>query len=219
MEYGKPFRNAPITPVQKALIVGGSPAGPDGSLPPLPDALVEASSVADRFPNATQLMGRRATIEAVRHALPAAEVFHFAGHAISNRERGGLLLSGVEESGDSEGRSETILGSEQVRQLRLPRMRLAVFSACSTAAGEKEGVADPDGLVRSFLAAGVPNVVASRWNVDSRVTAAFMSEFYSALSSRQSVAEALRTAAKQIRERPETSHPYYWAAFSAFGPQ
>jgi CHAT domain-containing protein/tetratricopeptide (TPR) repeat protein len=211
--YTQPFRDPPITLAQRALIVGGSAPGPDGSLPPLPDALVEASSVADRFPNATRLIGRRATFEAVRRALPTAEVFHFAGHAISNRERGGLLLEG----GDSEKHSETILGSEQVRQLRLPRMRLAVFSACSTAAGEREGVSDPEGLVRSFQAAGVPNVVASRWNVDSRVTAAFMSEFYSALSSGQSVAQALRTASTLIRGRPETSHPYYWAAFQAYG--
>src|SRR2546425_7826195 len=100
---------------------------------------------------------------------------------------------------------------------RLKHCRLAVFSACSTGTGERGGLVDPNSLVRAFLLARVPHVVASRWNVDSTATAAFMRSFYGTLLTPITTAGALQAAANQIRRRPDTAHPYYWAAFSLFG--
>jgi CHAT domain-containing protein len=83
--------------------------------------------------------------------------------------------------------------------------------------GEKESAIDPEDLVRGFLRAGVPQVIASRWNVDSAATAAFMDEFYSELLAGGSLAGVLTGAAGKIRSNPDMSHPYYWAAFTGFG--
>jgi len=71
--------------------------------------------------------------------------------------------------------------------------------------------------VSEFLQAGARNVVASRWNVDSMATSDFIEIFYGAVLSGDSVADALQTAADAFRKTPGRSHPYYWAAFSAFG--
>jgi len=71
--------------------------------------------------------------------------------------------------------------------------------------------------VRSMLAAGVPNVVASRWDVDSRKTRTFFSYFYDALFAGKSVSRALQYAEAKLMGDSQTQHPYYWAAFSAFG--
>jgi CHAT domain-containing protein len=95
--------------------------------------------------------------------------------------------------------------------------RLVVLSGCSTAKANLSRTADPDNLVDSFLRAGVPHVVASRWDVDSKATDHLMEEFYSYLFSGETVASALRHVRMNMLAARETSHPYYWAAFAAFG--
>jgi CHAT domain-containing protein len=72
-------------------------------------------------------------------------------------------------------------------------------------------------LVRAILAAGVPNVVASRWNVDSKLTSKFMNEFYSQLIHGSSVSSAAASAEQQMREKLHREHPYYWAPFAVIG--
>jgi CHAT domain-containing protein len=98
----------------------------------------------------------------------------------------------------------------------LRHLQLVVLSACATAETEK-AFTEPGTLVRSFLRAGVPHVVASRWPVDSHTTENVMVEFYSYLFEGLPVARALQQAANKVRVQPATSHPYYWAAFGSYG--
>ncbi len=67
------------------------------------------------------------------------------------------------------------------------------------------------------MAARVPEVIASRWMVDSAATAMLMKNFYAQLMTGMPAPDALDSAMRAVRARPEFSHPYYWAAFSAFG--
>ena len=76
---------------------------------------------------------------------------------------------------------------------------------------------DADNLALAFLTAGVPQVVASRWDVDSAATATLMRAFYQHYVAGGSAAHALQAAAGKLRASPATGHPYYWAAFDAFG--
>jgi CHAT domain-containing protein len=76
---------------------------------------------------------------------------------------------------------------------------------------------DPENLARAFLQAGVPQVVASRWNVDSASTVKFMDSFYGALLSGKPVTQSVKEAGSLVRSLPGKNRPYYWAAFSAFG--
>jgi len=66
-----------------------------------------------------------------------------------------------------------------------------------------------------MLGAGAADVVASRWNVDSAATGRLMLRFYDLLLSGKTAPEALNEA--EIYLRQEYVHPYYWAAFAAFG--
>ena len=97
----------------------------------------------------------------------------------------------------------------------LSGLKLAVFSACGTA--KPSEASQSDSLVTEFLHAGTPNVVASRWNVDSMVTTDFITQFYKSVLSGHAVATALQITAREFRKTPGRKHPYYWAAFSAFG--
>jgi CHAT domain-containing protein len=94
---------------------------------------------------------------------------------------------------------------------------MAVFSACATEKTLEGNFAEPDSLVMTFIHAGVPEVVATRWNVDSASTETFMAKFYGFLVSGLSVAQALRATDIEVRQNSAHTHPFYWSAFNVFG--
>jgi CHAT domain-containing protein len=198
----------------RALVVGPPSLEGDtaAAFPPLPDAMDEARTVAARFRAVTFLAGKQATIEAVERDLPAAEVFHFAGHGFSNVTGSGLILADTQDR-----REPAVLDATRIRPAQVSKCQIAVLSACSTGTGYEDELVDPEGLAASFLRAGVPTVVAARWRIDSSATAILMGRFYEALLAGEPAERALRTAAASLRGRSETQHPYYWAAFSTFG--
>jgi CHAT domain-containing protein len=197
----------PITADVPALIaaVPVSKAAINLSMSILPDAISEGEMVARSFSTAHLLAGTDATVETVLSQLPGASVFHFAGHAIGSSQQSGLLLS------------DAVLSSASLEKTSLSRMDLAVLSACDTQGGSAGIVTDDDSLVRTFLRAGVPHVVASRWSVDSAATRQFMELFYRALLAGNTVSESIHQAQSGLRSRPGMAHPYYWSAFTAFG--
>jgi CHAT domain-containing protein len=177
--------------------------------PPLPDAREEGEHIAHRFHHANILSGNNGTLDAVRDRLSLAELFHFAGHGLSYSDDGALLLAAT---APEEG---SILTTAELAGRKLTHCALVVLSACSSGVGEKRGPVNPNSLVSGFLRAGVRNVVASRWRVDSAVTSALMDQFYEELLHGGGVAAALRSAASKVRRT--RTHPYFWAGFSVFG--
>jgi CHAT domain-containing protein len=109
-----------------------------------------------------------------------------------------------------------LLTAADIAARDLSRCRLAVLSGCATGSGERSGPGDPHSLVRAFLRAGVREVVASSWNLDSRGASVFVGEFYRALLSGLSAPEALRKAGAVVRSRGIYTHPYYWAGLEVF---
>ena len=212
-EYSKALRkNREVSPRSVLLAVGNPLLNATDSLRfrSLADADKEAHNISSKFDRHHLLLGRDATLTHVLQLLPAAEVFHFAGHALSQGREPGLLLP-------REDTHETaLLGRKELRPEKLKSLRLAVLSACDTALAD-DGLNDAGSLVRPFLRAGVPQVVASKWAVDSSTSAELMEDFYVRLLRGDPVERALMRAERAIRSRPATAHPYYWAAFSAFG--
>ncbi|HEY4364558.1 MAG TPA: CHAT domain-containing protein [Bryobacteraceae bacterium] len=199
-----------------ALVVGEPSLGTGwrDRLPALPDAREEAAQVGAMFPNHILLTGAAATADAVERGLQHASIFHFAGHALSSEEQAGLVLA---DAGDPEAGVSGLWNARTLRSARFPHCRLVVLSACATNPMGTWGVAEPGSLARALLSAGVTHVVASRWPVDSGATRALMSQFYARLKHGESPAGALAGARRAVRQVSATSHPYYWAAFSAFG--
>jgi len=94
---------------------------------------------------------------------------------------------------------------------------LAVLSGCRTAGSrlvDGEGLL---GLASGFLVAGMPAVVATLWEVDDRVAALFMADFYAALANGAPTVEALTRARRLSRNRPDSRAPRHWAAFILLG--
>jgi CHAT domain-containing protein len=132
----------------------------------------------------------------------ASGLFHYMGHG---------RLDGTGTTLDYNGR-RSLHARDFVPEL-FKHSQLVVLAACST--GKDLGLLDTNGLVRGFLAAGVPAVVASHWNVDSETTSTLMIAFYQNLAQGRGVAQAMSGARAEVLK--SRAHPYYWAGFSLFG--
>ena len=99
----------------------------------------------------------------------------------------------------------------------LPSTRLVVLAACDTANGgvyRGEGIM---GLTRAFLAARVPSVIGTLWQVDDWATARLMNEFYRSLTHGEDAATALATAQRRLLATEGTAAPVAWAGFALVG--
>jgi CHAT domain-containing protein len=98
--------------------------------------------------------------------------------------------------------------------LRL-KAEMVTLSACHTGVNKVFPGDELHGLVRGFLYAGTPSVVASLWAVSDLSTAELMREMYSQLRAGATKRAALRQAQLVIKEA--YGHPYYWAPFVLMG--
>ena len=181
--------------------------------PPLPDALAEASSIAAMFPHSRVLSGHEATIETVTTNLKHATVLYFGGHSVSDSSKVGLVLA---TSHGTNNHDIAILTPAALSARDLQGLSLIVLASCSTGKNPRSNQ-DPQSIAQAFASIGVPNVVAAQWDVDSETTSTFMKSFYQSLLTGTSVAGSIRSAAKVLLAGPDSSHPYYWAAFTVFG--
>ncbi len=210
------IRESAARPLTHALVVGDP--GRSSGLPALPMAAQEAKAVARHYANSTLLLSAEATRANVLRSFPAADVVHMAGHAVANPAFPGqaYLVLATDDRSPGYGRLE----AREISALRLKATRLVVLSACSSAAGPValgEGVL---GLGRAFLAAGVPVVVASLWQVDDQSTRALLERFHTELLEHGAdPAPALQAAQRQLRRDsdPLLASPSAWSAFVVMG--
>jgi CHAT domain-containing protein len=87
--------------------------------------------------------------------------------------RSGLVLAGANRSA-----AQGILTAEEVADLDLRGVELAVLSACDTALGKEVAGEGVLGLQRAFQAAGARSLLISLWSVNDAATSVLMEEFY-----------------------------------------
>jgi CHAT domain-containing protein len=163
------------------------------------------------------LTGSAATRAAFLEGVRGNDVVHYAGHAASSADRPAaarLLLAADPRSGDSGALYLNELGHRG-----LPRPRVIILAACRTAAGAASRVEGALSLGRPFLAAGVPDVVGSLWEIDDSVSRRFFIAFHRALLTESDPLLALRKAQIAFLRSPDMSlaHPASWAAFICMG--
>jgi CHAT domain-containing protein len=179
----------------RVLLVNGS-----GNLP---GNDMERESVTSNYPHTLIMDGDGVTKADIRKASRDRAAFIYSGHT---REDGDNLVLAVNPS--------TWMKAEDFVPGSLSKMRLVILSACASGVSQN-GLENSHNFVHAFLLAGVPNIVASGWDVDSKTTAQFMQKFYESLGQGESAAHALDHARKAMRSvKP---NPYYWAAFSLTG--
>ncbi|HEX5731239.1 MAG TPA: CHAT domain-containing protein [Blastocatellia bacterium] len=114
--------------------------------------------------------------------------------------------------------NDGLLHLDEVYDIKLPRTRLVVLSACQSGLGRYYRGEGMVSLVRPFLAAGAPTVAASLWPVDSEVTSQLMIEFHNHRKRSQlKSGDALRAAQVRMARTGYYQHPYYWGSFMVIG--
>jgi len=199
---------APSAAENGPLVVGASVSPGQDAL--LPEALDEARAVARFERNTNLLLGGQATEPGVTARLATAPALHFAGHAAQQNGATRLLLA-------SSNDGKPYLDGDLLRMHPPRAARLAVFSACSTGKREEgwnHGMGD---IVNTLAALGVPDVVATRWQIDSASAVPMMDAFYGGLARGFTVPHALTAARQSLARDPRYRHPYYWAAYYASG--
>ena len=202
------------------LLVVGNPAFDRRKfdLANLPTAEDEASEVASDYDNPQILTGAGATKKKFLDSIGNADIIHFAGHYVvvpDNPLSSFLVLAQNGETSDGDSLTNAELVGE-----KLPRAKLIVLSACRTGIENYYNGEGLIGLSRTFLAAGVPLVIASGWSVDTEAAAMLMKRFhYFRRQKKLPSAAALRSAQLEMLAEPNGRfrQPYYWAAFAAFG--
>ena len=194
-------RPGPIGPKNSLFLLDATHSGDSGYLPGME---AERKAIAKVFTQSTIVDGGNANWVNLRPQLAASEIFHYMGHGRLSRTGTDLVLNQKQSLGAVDFAPDIFAHSEMV-----------VLAACSSGRGSKEGLLDTQNLVHSFLAAGVPRVVASHWNVDSDSTSHLMISFYQHITTDQTAAQAMFAARKDVLAK--NAHPYYWAGFSVTG--
>lgn len=195
----------PITVNSAAVILRGE--GVPGDVSESADINMEVEAIERVLKHAVVVRGSAVDSKQLETLLVNAEMFHYAGHAISTRIREGLLLT----------------DSPSKRQIWIPdaedtvwghRLQLVVLSACSTGNRTRSISQERGRLLRMFVAVGTPRVITTLWDIDSEATRVLMTSFYSFIVQGQAASSALAHSQRALLRRAATNHPFYWAAFS-----
>ncbi len=180
---------------------------------PLPGAEAEVNMIASYFPKSSVFIGADAQERKVKDLISNYSIIHFACHGVFNGDypllSRLLLTAGNNEDGNLELR--------ELYNLKLSKCNLVVLSACESGLAKVKKNDDLIGLVRGFLYAGSPGVIASLWKVDDAATSFLMERLYFYLSNNFSRGEALQKAQMDTMQSPLFSHPYFWSAFQLNG--
>jgi len=150
-------------------------------------------------------------------------VLYFATHgllptALRCQSEPALVLSPPAQTAATRD-ADGVLDASEVSQHRL-NAQLVVLSACNTATGGGQfGGESLSGLAGAFFHAGAHSVLASHWEVPSAQTVQLMTGLFERLgpSINGGIADALRQSQLALVQRPETAHPFFWAAFTLIG--
>lgn len=198
-----------------SVLLAGDPAfDPRIELPRLPFAKAEVEELArDYYNGAEVLTDAAATVPRFLAQAKNATIIHFAGHGIANPQSPWLsrLLLAAQKNESGELTAERLM--QELSELA--RTRLVVLGGCSTAGGHPVGPQGLSSLVRPLIAANVPAVVGTLWDVKDATTKQLLVSLHCHYRHGDDVAVALRNAQLEMLRKQE--RPMRWAPFQVVG--
>jgi CHAT domain-containing protein len=186
-------------------------------LPSLPESLAEAETVARLFPLGRTLLGEKATKAAFLEAASSSSLVHFGGHSVLDLEH--PLSSHLVLATDKRRSDDGVLYARDLFRQRFAATRLVVLASCNSAGGRIARGEEVSGLAGAFVAAGVPAIVGTLWQVEDAASRAFFARFYRRLRSGADAVTALRTAQVEMLQdaNPAFHAAQSWAGFELVG--
>ncbi|WP_319823629.1 CHAT domain-containing tetratricopeptide repeat protein [Thalassovita sp.] len=220
------FGDGTATPDQQVASLDVTRAAMRGALAPLPETAIEVHAVAQAVgAGDTQVRAQMAASEAQlkSESLSDYRVLYFATHGLV----AGDMVTADQELAEpalalTAGQGQDgLLTASEIASLRL-NADWVVLSACNTAVGDEPGAEALSGLAQAFTYAGARALMVSHWPVESQSAVALMTDLFA-----RRAADPTLTAARAQQQailsmidtpqRPEWSHPAYWAPFILVG--
>ena len=170
-----------------------------------PSIEAEICALENLFPDSVTLTGDQATRANFLAVAPRAQLLHLASHSYFRRDN--PMFSYLQLA-------DSPLNFYNLMDVRL-QAELVTLSACHTGMNQVFPGDELHGLMRGFLYAGAPSLVASLWAANDLSTAEFMREMYARIRAGDSKRDAIRAAQQAIKDA--YGHPYYWAPFVLMG--
>jgi len=170
-----------------------------------PSIAAEIRALKTLFPDSVTFTGREATRANLLKFAPKAQFLHLASHGHFRRDNPMFSFLRLADSP---------LNFYSLLDLKL-QAEMVTLSACHTGVNMVFPGDELHGLMRGFLYAGAPSLVASLWAANDISTADFMKEMYAQIRAGASKRAALRSAHLAVKDA--YGHPYYWAPFILMG--
>jgi CHAT domain-containing protein len=197
-------RNALLRDDDSALLIGNPAAE---GVARLPGAQQEVEQIAALYPHAVVRIGEHATPDELIAQARHSAIIHVAAHATLDARapsHSSLLLSPSARDTGAIDAAQLLL-----RLKKLERTRLVVLSACSSGVGP---------LVRPLIAAGVPAVVGSLWDVRDATAEELLVSFHRHYRDGDDAAAALQAAQlRMLTGNPGLRQVRAWAPFEVIG--
>lgn len=188
-------------------------ADPDGSLPA---GRKEGLNIAQFFENKKLYLGDKASLAEFESMVGNVNFVHLATHAVLDPNEPGK--SYIQFADGKKWYYSDMMG------FNIQNVDSIALSACETAVSEKSTGGEIEGMAYQLLKKSPSgSVLASFWKVDDTATAMLMGIYYKHVTDSIKTNHtldrggALREAQLNLLRNPDTSHPYYWAAFTLFG--
>ncbi len=196
---------------QESYLGFGNPSFEGSNLPSLPMSAEEVKIVARNFALQDVFIDKEATETRFKEISSNFDVLHLSTHGLADDLRPLYSMICLAKDGKNDGE----LRAYEVFNLNL-ESNLIVLGACETGLGKLSEAEGLIGLVRSFLYAGTPTVIASLWSVFDRPTMELFVKFFeywkrNGLTKVEALAQAQRELAKEYKL------PVAWAGFTLIG--
>lgn len=215
-------RDAALVSPNPSVLVIGDPAFNEGltlarGMDRLAGAKREAAAIKEQYgARAEVLVDTQATGDEFLKLAPHHTIIHIAAHAIvspsSPTQSFILFAPSMQHSG-------ALNAKELMTGMKLDQTKLVVLAACSSAGGSSVGPAGVAPLVRPLIAAGVPAVIGSLWDVNDATVDPLMVSFHRHYRQGKDVAAALRAAQRELlgNTNPGLASVFAWAPFQVIG--
>ena len=144
----------------------------------------------------------------------------FATHGLISGELIGLEEPGLVMTPPSEASllDNGILTASEILSFNFPSLDLVILSACNTSAGTTKNPEELSGLARSFFYAGANSLLVSHWPVESTSAVQLTTNMFQYMQKNKlSKGYALQKSMINLINKPDYSHPKFWASFSLVG--
>jgi len=171
------------------------------------------------------LIGEEADLDALIQADLGECILHFNTHGrVQGDKDPGLVLAAGKKLPDLTlmnrgGAEEHILTPEEVLKPELDFSGSHITYQSFVSISAKKGLrGDLPGLEWAFLQRGAASILFPNWQLPARSATLFINTFYKNwLELGYSRAKAWRATVLELRNTDQSSHPWYWAAFTLSG--